>query len=249
MMERYIKVLGIGYDTYDYLGNPQLKPETNNEADLTLKYSDLKLGSIYLNGFYSYVTDYISAVMLPSSVIMPATLGAPGVKQFVNVTNVTFTGFEAGYTSPRSYKLGVSVVAAMTYGRIPQVTKYIITSGHVTGDTLLKNDALPEIPPFETTISINYRLLNGKLIPKLDYRLVAAQNHISGAFYELVTPGFSLLNFSLAYKINKNINVNAGVNNIFNVSYYEHLNRKIVGSTEKLYEPGRMFFVTLNLSI
>jgi len=249
MLERYVKLLTVGYDNYDYLGNPQLKPETNNEVDLTFKYSDPKLGSMYVNGFYSYVQDYISAILLPSSVIMPATLGAPGVKQYVNVDRATFTGFEIGYTSPKAYKLGLSVVAAMTYARIPEVTKYIITAGHVTGDTLLKNDALPEIPPFETTISVNYRLLKGKLVPKISYRLVAAQNHVSEAFYEPETPGFSLLNFSIAYTITKNININAGANNIFDVSYYEHLNRKIVGSTEKLYEPGRTFFVTLNLSI
>ena len=249
MLERYIKLLTVGYDSYDYLGNPQLKPETNNEVDLTIKFSDSKLGSMYANGFYSYVKDYISSQLLPSSVITPGTLGAPGVKQFVNVDNATFTGFELGYTSPKAYKLGVSVVAALTYGRIPEVTKYIIKAGQVTGDTLLKNDALPEIPPFETTISINYRLLKGKLVPKIAYRLVAAQKHVSEAFYEPETPGFSLLNFTVAYAISKNINLNAGVNNIFDASYYEHLNRKIVGSAEKLYEPGRMFFVTLNLSI
>jgi len=249
MLERYIKLLSVGYDNYDYLGNPQLKPETNNEVDLTLKYTDAKYGSMYVNGFYSYVKDYISAVMLASSVVMPATIGAPGVKQFVNVDNATFTGFEVGYTSPKTNKLGVSVIAALTYGRIPEVTKYIITAGHVTGDTLLKNDALPEIPPFETTISINYSLLKGKLVPKVSYRLVAAQHHVSEAFYEPETPGFSLLNFMLAYKVSKNIDINAGVNNIFDVSYYEHLNRKIIGSTEKFYEPGRMFFVNLYLSI
>lgn len=249
MLERYIKLLSIGYDNYDYLGNPQLKPETNNELDLTLKYADVKLGNIYVNGFYSYVKDYISAVMLPSSVIMPATLGAPGVKQFVNVDHATFTGFELGYTSPEAHKLGISIIAALTYGRIPEVTKYIITGGQVTGDTLIKNDALPEIPPFETTLSIYYRLLKGNLIPKLSYRLVAAQHHVSKAFYEPETPGFSLLNFSVAYRVSKNIDINAGVNNIFDVSYYEHLNRKIIGSTEKLYEPGRVFFVNLNLSI
>jgi len=249
MLERYIKLLTVGYDSYDYLGNPQLKPEINNEIDLTLKFSDYKTGSIYVNGFYSYVKDYISAELLPSSVVTPGTLGAPGVKQFVNVDNATFTGFEMGYTSPQAYKLGVSVVAAFTYGRIPEVTKYIIKAGQVTGDTLLKNDALPEIPPFETTLSVNYRMLKGKLIPKIAYRLVAAQKHVSEAFYEPETPGFSLLSFSVAYSITKNINLNAGVNNIFDVSYYEHLNRRIVGSTEKLYEPGRMFFVALNLSI
>ena len=249
MLERYIKLLSVGYDNYDYLGNPQLKPETNNETDLTFKYSDQKLGSIYVNGFYSYVHDYISAVLLPSSVIMPGTAGAPGVKQFVNVEYATFTGFEMGFTSSQTHKLGVNVIAALTYGRIPSVTKYIITSGQVTGDTLIKNDALPEIPPFETTIGLNYRLLKGKLIPKISCRLVAAQHHVSKAFYEPETPGFALLNFSVAYKVNKNIDINAGVNNVFDVSYYEHLNRKIVGSIEKLYEPGRVFFINLNLGI
>ena len=249
MLERYIKLLTVGFDSYDYLGNPRLKPETNNEVDLTFKFTNQKLGNMYVNGFYSYVKDYISAKMLPSSVITPATLGAPGVKQFVNVENARFTGFEFGYTSPQEYKFGMSVVAALTYGRIPEVTKHIITSGQVTGDTILKNDALPEIHPFETTISMNYSLLKGKLIPKISYRFVAAQHHVSEAFYEPETPGFSLLNFSVSYNASKNISINAGVNNIFDVSYYEHLNRKIVGSTAKLYEPGRMFSVTLYLSI
>jgi len=232
MLERYIKLLTVGFDSYDYLGNPQLKPETNNEVDLTFKFFDQKLGSIYVNGFYSYVKDYISARLLPSSVITPGTIGAPGVKQFINVDNARFTGFEVGYTSPKTYKLGMSIIAALTYGRIPEVTKYIIVAGQVTGDTLIKNDALPEIPPFETTISLNYRLLKGKLIPKLSYRLVAAQHHVSQAFYEPETPGFSLLNFSVSYNVNKNIIINAGANNIFDVSYYEHLNRRIVGSTQ-----------------
>jgi iron complex outermembrane recepter protein len=249
MLERYIKLLSVGYDNYDYLGNPQLKPETNNEADLTLRFSDHHIGSMYVNGFYSYVQDYISAVMLPSSVINPATVGAPGVKQFVNADKAVFTGFEIGYNSPQSNKLGVSVVAALTYGRIPEVTKYILTANQVTGDTLIKNDALPEVPPFETTLSLNYRLMKGKLIPKISCRVVSAQHHVSEAFYEAETPGFYLLNFSVAYKMNKHLNINAGANNIFDVSYYEHLNRKIIGSTEKLYEPGRMFFVNLNFSI
>lgn len=249
MLERYIKLLSVGYDNYDYLGNPQLKPETNNEADLTFRYSDPKLGNIYVNGYYSYVQDYISAKMLPSSVINPATAGAPGVKQFVNADRAVFTGFEVGYTSPQANNLGISVVAALTYGRIPEVTKYILTANQVTGDTLIKNDALPEIPPFETTLGLNYRFMKGKLIPKISCRLVSAQHHVSEAFYEAVTPGFYLLNFSVAYKMNKNININAGANNIFDVSYYEHLNRKIIGSTEKFYEPGRVFFINLNFSI
>lgn len=249
MLERYIKLLSVGYDSYDYLGNPKLKPETNNEADLTLKYADAKFGNLYINGFYSHVNNYISAILLPSSVIMPATLGAPGVKQFVNVDFVTFTGFEIGYTSPNIYKLGGSFVAALTYGQIPSVTKYLLTENQVTGETVIKNDALPEIPPFESTLNIYYRLLKGNLIPRISYRFVSRQEHVSEAFYESSTPGFSLMNISLAYKLNKSISFLTGINNLFDQSYYEHLNRKIIGSTEKLYEPGRMFFVQVNVKI
>ncbi len=249
MLERYIKLLTIGYDNYDYLGNPQLKPETNYEADLTIKYLNEITGNLYLNGFYSYVNDYISAVLLPSSVVMPATQGVPGVKQFINVDHAIYTGFEMGYTSPQMYKPGGSIVAALTYGFIPTVTKYTITENQVTGATIIKNDALPEIPPFETTINVHYRFLSGKLIPKISYRLVAGQHHVSEASFEPETPGFSLLNVSLVYKVNRTIGITAGINNVFDRSYYEHLNRKIIGTTEKLYEPGRVFHIQINLEI
>ena len=37
MVERYIVALPVGYDNFEYIGNPQLEPETNNEIDLNLK--------------------------------------------------------------------------------------------------------------------------------------------------------------------------------------------------------------------
>jgi iron complex outermembrane recepter protein len=249
MLERYIKLLSVGYDSYDYLGNPQLKPETNYEADLTFKYLNEKNGNLYVNIFYSYVKDYISATMLPSTVVMPVTSGAPGVKQFINVDHATYSGFEMGYTSSQKYKLGCSMNASYTYGRIPSVTKYIFTGNQVTGDTLIKNDALSEIPPFETTLNVYYPFFKGKLIPKLSFRLVASQRHVSQAFYEPETPGFGLLNFSLVYKVNKIIGITAGINNVFDRSYYEHLNRKIIDTTEKLYEQGRVLHIQINFEI
>jgi iron complex outermembrane receptor protein len=251
MTERFIKLMAVGYDNYDYLGNPQLKPETNNEIDLTLKYSKDNIGGIYLNGFYSHVQNYITANLLPASVITPQTQGVFGVKQFVNTKYVTFMGCEFGYTSPDKYKFGGSVVAAYTYAVISSVTKYIVTGTppQVTGNTIIKNDALSEIPPFESTLNIYYKFLKGNLIPKITFRAVADQRHTSEAFYEPYTPGFGLLNFAIKYKINNYVEINAGVNNIFDRAYYEHLNRKIIGTTGKLYEPGRVFFVNLYVNI
>ncbi len=249
MLERYIKLMAVGYDNFDYLGNPGLKPEKNNEADLTIKYANEKTGNFYVNGFYSYVQDYISGVMLPSSVVLPQTSGALGVKQFENIKWVGFTGAEFAYTSPEKYKLGGSVMAAYTYGYVPSTVKYIVNGTNITGDTVLKNDALSEIPPFEATISLFYKFLKGKLVPKISARFVADQRHVSEAFYEPYTPGFALLNFSIKYDIVKYVSVSCGVNNILDRSYYEHLNRKVLGTSIKLYEPGRVFFINIKLKI
>lgn len=249
MLERYIKLLSVGYDTYDYLGNPQLKPEINNEIDVTLKYQNETLGGFYMNGFYSLVQDYISSVLIPNSVLKPATIGAPGVKQFVNVKYAIFKGFEAGYTSPSEYKLGVNIIAAYTHSSLPETLKYIVKEGTVVGDTLIKNDAVAEIPPFEATASVSYKLLKGKLIPKVSVRMVAAQKRISQAFYEQETPGFSIINFAMTYKINTNVEITAGVNNLLDKAYYEHLNRKIIGTTNQLFEPGRVMYVNLFLAL
>ena len=124
-----------------------------------------------------------------------------------------------------------------------------MTGNSVTGDTVLKNDALSEIPPLETTVSFFYKFLKGKLVPKISARIVADQRHTSEASYEPYTPGFALLNFSVKYNIIKYVSVSIGVNNIFDRAYYEHLNRKIIGTTGKLYEPGRVFYFNLNLKI
>jgi iron complex outermembrane receptor protein len=249
MLERYIKFLPVGYDNYDYLGDPGLQPESNYETDLTLKYQHESAGALQLNGFYSYVKDYITASLLPAAVATPKTQGVLGVKQFENAGAASFKGFELGYVSPPRLRLGGNIVAAYTYAVVPRVTKYIITGNQVTGETVITNDALPEIPPLEATFSTYYRIFNGKLIPKITLRTVAGQHHTSEAFYEPETPGFVLMHISASAEVNKNIRILAGINNIFNRAYYEHLNRKIIGTTAKLYEPGRVLFINLSMDI
>jgi iron complex outermembrane receptor protein len=249
MLERYIKLLPVGYDNYDYLGNPQLKPETNNEIDLTIQTRNTGIGDVYLNFFYSYVQDYITANLLPPSVITAQSQGVFGVKQFENTGHIISKGFELGYQSPVKYKLGGGLTAALTYATIPSVTKYLTTDGEITDAVEISDDAVPEIPPLEANLNVHYRLLKGNLTPKVTLRYVADQRHTSEAFYEEDTPGFTLLNLSIVYTINKYAKLNCGINNVFDRAYYEHLNRRIIGSKENLYEPGRVIYTTLSIRI
>jgi iron complex outermembrane receptor protein len=154
-----------------------------------------------------------------------------------------------GWFSPEKCKLGIQVLASYTYATLDEVQRYVIETGFPIRDETILNDALPEIPPFESTLTVFYPFFKGKLKPEISVRMVAAQNHVSDAYYENNTPGFTIANFLLRYNYNKNFTVSGGVDNIFDKAYYEHLNRNIVGSGANLYEPGRVFYVNLMFKI
>jgi iron complex outermembrane recepter protein len=245
MTERYIILLPVGYDPYDYLGNPKLKPETNFEIDVGFDRYCERSGHFEFSIFFSYVSDYISAVAVPPSVLKPQTKGVLGVKNFINIDKAYFTGFELKHATPERNKWQVFLSTAYTIGTNPSATQLIYKDGEVTDEIEIINDPLPEIPPIEGSLGFSYKLLNNKLIPEIRLRSVAKQNRVSKAYNEQSTPGFTLCNFKLKYKYNNNFNINFGVNNIFNIVYFEHLNRRIIGSRTPYYEPGRLFYTNL----
>jgi iron complex outermembrane receptor protein len=249
MTERFIILLPIGYDKFDYLGNPQLKPEANNQVDLTLKYTGSRFGMFQVNGFYSFVNDFITGKRLPPVEQKPLTPDVLGVKQFYNAGNARLRGFELSFVTPMRHNLGGSIFASYTHGTIDEALKHIMNeNGEVTGDVWLSNDAMTEIPPLEATVNVHYRLFGDKLIPKFNIRMVSTQKHVSEAFYEAETPGFVTMGLSINYTFNKYVRFYTGVDNLFDVAYYEHLNRNIIGSQQDLYEPGRSFYFNLYFS-
>jgi iron complex outermembrane receptor protein len=245
MTERFIILLPVGYDNYDYLGNPQLKPENNQQADLTFNINTGKVGSISMNGFYSWITDYITGIKIPPSEVMPQTKGVLGVKRFENIENAYLYGFEFSWISPQTKPFGGSLTAAYTAGRNPEAIKYIVEDGQVLGSETVTNDPLPEIPPFETNLRVHYYLFENKFKPEIHLRYVAAQNRISEAYDEQETPGFFTAGLNMSYTVNQNLSFAGGISNIFDNAYYEHLNRRIIGSDVPLYEPGRIFWLNV----
>lgn len=254
MLERYIILLPVGFDNYDYLGNPQLEPEANNEIDLTLRYENPKLGAAEFTVFYSYVQNFITGRRIPPVQQRPLSNGVLGVKQYYNADYATFTGFELAYSTPVHKRLVFSANAAYTMGTIGEATKAIIdpsqpVAQQVIGDTILQNDPLGEIPPFEANANLMLNLFDRKLALYLNTRVIAAQNRVSEAFYEQTTPGKVLLNFSARYKLSESVFVSGGIHNILNEYYYEHLNRRMIGSSSKIFEPGRRFFINVTIKL
>ena len=155
-------------------------------------------------------------------------MGTPGVKQFKNVGKAALYGFEWTLQNNGRSKLGYNLSTAYTIGR-----------------DLTTDEDLPQIPAYEVNLKLNYRFLNNKLIPQLHLRGVAKQNRVAESFDEQPTDGYLLTYFKLSSQLGNSLRLSAGVNNLFNVTYHEHLNRSLQGSTLPLNDPGRSFFIEL----
>ena len=215
-----------------------------------MKYTNPKTGLLQVNGFYSLVNDYITGEILPPSVQKPLSKDVLGVKQFNNAGNAQLRGFELSFATPSHLKFGARVFASYTYATLDKAQKYVLNdNGDVVDEVTIENDALTEIPPLESSVIIYYKFNKNRFVPKLKVRMVAAQNHVSEASYEQTTPGFIVTSVLLNYTLNKYFKLSAGINNLFNTAYYEHLNRNIIGSYNNLYEPGRIFYFNLIFNI
>lgn len=229
--ERFINFLTIGRDGYEYAGNPDLKPEANNQADFVLT-SDFGRFRLETNLFASYMTDYISAVVLPD--VAPVGMGAPGVREFRNRGNAWFTGFELSADADLTNSWFMGVSSSYTYAAYAK-----------------DGSAVAEIPPFEASVKTGVSLLSGRVMPQASLRRVLPQTRFDPAFAETRTPGFWLADVQARVQVQTGITLTGGVRNLFDTTYYEHLNRRfnpgVNPSGNALYEPGRRFYLEVSL--
>lgn len=226
--ERYINYLTIGRDGFEYAGNPDLKPEANHQADLMIRYEGAKLQA-RATLFLSYMTDYISAVV--SEDLPPVT--APGVREFQNRGDALFQGFELETTiSP-----GNALYAGFTAS---------YTRAEYTDDS----SPVAEIPPMEVSVSVGTRLFNGALRPELSIRHAFVQDRFDTAFGESETPAFTVVDLQVRSTLGRRISLSAGVRNLLDEAYYEHLNRRFNPMLDSdrtvLYEPGRRIYAEIS---
>jgi iron complex outermembrane receptor protein len=227
LTERFINYFPVGQDPYEMLGNPELSPEVNYQADLTFKIAMNEYSVINVDLFAAYLEDYISSVIDTS--LSPRLPMSPGVRRFVNIDEAFKTGFEVSWNQQLIAGLSHRFGVAYTYGQ-----------------DLERNDPLPEIAPLDLRYSLYGLYANDRLRPEVIFRYVTDQPRVSSEFGESKTPSFSLVDVKIGYQITKDFSVNAGVNNLFNETYFEHLNRSVRGANDPIFAPGRNFYMNLN---
>lgn len=227
--ERYINQFPVGLDPYEMLGNPNLDPEVNNQADLVFVFEE-KNTRIELNLFASALRDYISSEIRPD--LKPAMSSAPGVRQFVNIGKAFMTGFEGSWKQQFSDNLSHDLSVAYTYGQ--------------NKDT---DEALPEIPPLDVRYRLAGSFADNKIRPEILFRHAFKQDRVATSYGETETPAFSVVDAKIAWQISAPLSVSGGVLNLLDTAYYEHLARSVRSAEARpIYSPGRSFYITLSLN-
>ncbi len=228
LTERFINYFPVGQDPYEMIGNPMLDPEVNNQADLNFRWESNQT-VLQLDIFAAYMQDFISSSI--DSSLNPKLPDSPGVRRYVNIDKAFKTGFEASWSQFLFAGLQHQLAVAFTYAQD------------------LVNDApLPEIPPLDLRYHLSGNYLANRLSPYLSFRHVMEQARISDEFGETLTPSFSIIDLGLSFRIRQTIVFTAGVENLLNANYYEHLNRSARGATAiPIHAPGRSFILSFNL--
>lgn len=230
LIEKYINHFTIGMDAYEYVGNPNLIPEINNQADLSAKGNFGKV-SLSADIFYSWFQHYITAIVdedIPRK--FQPNIEPKFAKRFINIDKAWQAGFQAG----------------MDY-RIIKPLLFYAGIYYTRAQNLDFKEPLPEITPFTGLFSLLFE--KEHYYVEWSGRIVAEQNKVSGSFDETETPGFQVWSLSGGYTFFKYLTITLAVRNIFNANYYEHLSRpyKNLDEQNMFYEPGRQFKLGLKI--
>ena len=214
-------------DGRTYIGNLDLDPETSYQVSLTADWHGANW-QVKTTPFYNYVDDYIQGVPIPYN--------DTTVLQFQNLDEAELYGVDAS----GRYDLGahLSLRSSLSY---------------VRGRDLDNDDNLYRIAPLHGTVAIEHRIAG----LESEIALVWADSQKKVADYndEPTTSGYTVVNLRTGYTFRGHLNLYAGLENVFDERYSDHLggiNRVLdsdVAVGERLPGAGRFVYVGLRYEL
>lgn len=208
-----------------------IRPEKTTQLDIGLQYQHENLQA-WASGYVGQIQDYILFNYSTSTMGMRSS-------QADNI-DARILGGELGI----AYDLNNN-------------WKTDATLAYAWGKNSSDGQPLPQMPPLEARMGLSYTQ-NAWSTGAL-WRLVSAQNRIDAGKGNVVgqdvgkSAGFGVFSLNAAYRLNENVKLSTGIDNLFDKSYAEHLN--LAGNSAFGYpadsiainEPGRTLWAKIDL--
>ncbi|HBO21676.1 TonB-dependent copper receptor [Providencia sp.] len=236
---------GVGYTErfpdYWELFSPKLGPDGTSRVFDTLKTektAQLDIGAKYSN---EQTNAWVSAYMgrVDDFILFRYSATDSRMSQVENV-NAMIMGGELGIAQKLSDEWKADASLAYSWG-----------------ENRTDGSALPQMPPLESRFGLSWE--KGDWTTTGLIRVVSRQDRVAINDGNVVgkdfskSAGFTIFSLNTAYKVNENVKLSAGVDNLFDKTYSEHLN--LAGnsgfgysSNSPVNEPGRTFWAKMNLT-
>ncbi|AHX11975.1 TonB-dependent receptor [Dyella jiangningensis] len=205
----------------------QLQPEKTTQLDIGLQYHDSKLKA-WVSGYAGVANDFI---------LMDYGSGTSASK--ASNIDARIAGAEAGLVYSLADRWKADATLAWTWG-----------------ENRTEHRPLPQMPPLEARFGLTYD--TGVWSIGGLWRVAAAQNRVAVGEGNIVgqdlgpSAGFGVFSLNGGYRIDRATTLSAGIDNLFDKTYAEHVNAASAGlvgyvNTVRVNEPGRTFWLKLDV--
>lgn len=223
-------------DGNNYIGNIELDPETAYQAELGIDWHTPKV-AFSPRMFYHHINDYIQGTPSTNTAanMLSAMMGNPDPLQFDNV-DAKLYGIDANW-----------LVALNTQWQLDGTVSYVRGKRRDTSDDLYR------IAPLTARTMLSY--IKTEWSVGFEAVTIAAQNDVSSENNETKSSGYAFFNLLGNYQATRELTLSAGVNNVFDREYQDHLggynrikDNPDIAPGERLPGLGRSAYVSANLN-
>ncbi len=209
----------------EFVGNPSLNPERNNQIDFWLEVTYPKF-SFSANAFIREIENYIT--LSPTDLPRRLPLSPPTVFRYINGQS-RFWGFE----SSAAY-------------RFSEVFSTSVQFQYLWGEDITLHEPVLGVPPLGVDGIIQLNSRDQKYFMKGTIHLKSRQTRVAGSRGESPTPGYTTIDIIAGLKLWQNLQLGVGIINLTDKFFVNHLNAKNPFTGERVPEPGRIFYTNLS---
>jgi iron complex outermembrane receptor protein len=205
----------------EFLGNPDIDPEINNQVDVGIRYEAPRFGW-FVDTFYRQIDDYITILADPTlSKSLPASPDT--VYRYINGDEARYVGFEAG----SAIRFGTSWSARLQ-------------AQWLEGDDEELDEPALGVPPLSGSVALRYSHQSGKFYVEGKARIADRQDRVASSRYEKETPGYTVFDLRAGLRVSEGLSILLIGRNLTDKFYVNHLNAFNPFSGDRIAEPGRL---------